>query len=602
MLKVETQQKFVSRVETYQRALAVFLPGTSTNITSCRAFPDRRTWKPNFKGTGAWLIAATRVNIVYLLEQWPDIHWTDEAAKVRDKLDEHRELIEELIERKSSSVLQVGDYRFGGRFEPYEHQQRAFALSRDTEAYALFMDPGTGKTRVIIDTACYLFGKGDITGVVVVSPNSVKDVWDEEIVLHSPSHYQHDVCVYSSGSGKVARKREDHHVRHSHENQSHLAWLIVNIEALSQATSRSYKLVTMFLKFHKAILVVDESSKIKTPGAKRTRNVVKAGKLARYRRILTGTPSTQGPLDLFSQFKFLDPFVLGFGSFYAFRNHFALMDTQAGYPQLIAYKNLDELKALIDPYSFRVTRDECLDLPDKIYQRRDIELSTEQRRHYKELTEWMRTELHGRDISVINVLTQLLRLQQVVGGFLPAEELDALERSIQGPQMAEKIPGPNPKITALLEVTEELPQRDRVVIWARFRAEIDLIVQELRRCYDADQVVEFHGGRDTEERTIARRKFQDPKSEARFFVAQTETGGFGLTLTEANTVIYFSNSFSLESRIQSEDRCHRVGQTRKVTYIDLVAKNTLDLKVLGALREKKKLADLITGDGWKKWI
>ncbi len=592
-----------SRVETYQRALAIFLPPSTRNIASCRDFPDRRTWKKTFKGTGAWLLAATPVNVAHILKHWPNIHWTEEAAEVRDGLSERDEVAEVLASRKTAIATPVGDYRFGGQFEPYEHQRRAFSISRDTSNYALFMDPGTGKTRVIVDTACYLFGRGDIDAVMVISPNSVKDVWSEEITLHSPDHYQHAVRVYSSGSKKADKLKEDEMAKGQHDSAGRLSWWITNVEAMSSVKGRAYKLAMSFLKTHRVLLVVDESSKIKSHGAKRTRNITRAGKSARYRRILTGTPSTQGPLDLFAQFRFLDPHILGFGSFYAFRNRYALIDNRQGYPQILGYQNIDELKDLIDPYAFRVTRDECLDLPPKVYQRRDVKLSAQQRRHYVELAAMMRTEFEGREISVINALTQLLRLQQIVGGFLPAKEVDALERVTRGTQTAERIPGPNPKLIALTDLIEDLPERDKVVIWARFRPEIDLINTELSKLHGDDSVVDFHGGRDTEYRTWARQRFQDPDSGVRFFIAQTETGGIGLTLTAANTVVYYSNSFSLESRIQSEDRCHRIGQERTVNYIDLVAKSTLDIKVLSVLRTKKKLADQITGDKtWMDWI
>ena len=594
-----------ARVESYRKSLALFIPFSAQNTNLCRAFPDRRVWKPAFKGTGAWLVAATRVNIEHLLRHWPKIRWSTEAAAVRDSALSVAERAVELSGRKTEEIPDtVGDYEFGGTFKPYAHQRKAFLLSRDQPAYALFMDPGTGKTRVVIDNACWLHGKGELSAVLVVCPNGVKDVWAEEIALHSPKHYRHEAIVFSAAATKAERARTEAHAA-AGRIPGKLAWLIVNVEAASTASSRGLALMRRFIAEHgpsNLMLVVDESSKIKSPQANRTKTIIQLGKGVAWKRVLTGTPSTQGPLDLYAQFQFLDPKILGFGSYYSFRNRYASVSTAGGFPQVLGYRHVDELRRLIDPFSYRVTRDECLDLPDKIYLRRTVKLNSAQRRLYDQLRHEMRAEFEDREITVVNALSQLLRLQQVVGGFVPPPERDALDVVLGERPEPGAIPGRNPKLAAVGEILAELPETDKVVIWARFRPEIDLLCRELRREYGAGSVVEFHGGINREDRAMARRLFQDPRSYARFFVGQTETGGIGITLTAARVVIYYSNSFSLESRIQSEDRCHRIGQHRAVTYFDLTARDTIDLRLLTTLRKKKRLADEITGDAWKEWI
>ncbi len=349
-----------------------------------------------------------------------------------------------------------------------------------------------------------------------------------------------------------------------------------------------------FLSNHAALMVVDESTRIKTPGAKRTKNIIKVGKSAVSRRILSGLPITQGPLDYFAQFQFLDPNILGFGSMYAFRNRYALLGGYLG-KEVMGYANLDELIALVDPHSFRVEREECMDLPPKTYTKRFTHLGVVQKQLYDSMARDLVAEFAGGEVHATIVLTQLLRLQQITGGFLPIPEDDG---SYQG--RVDAIPGTNAKIQALMEVLEEAP--GKVIIWARFRAELGLIANHILKEFGEGSGVLFHGGVSQADRKVALLSFQDPNSPIKYFIANAQTGGLGLTLTEAQTVVYFSNSFSLEERLQSEDRCHRGGLKHPVTYVDLVAKDTLDTKVLDALRTKKNMATLITGDRIAEWI
>lgn len=580
------------RVERHKNAWLLFTPPTKENITNCRRIPDGRTWN----GTrSAWTVNSTLKNLRHLEACWPHASWDEDALELKylvlAKSDQAESLRQDKEKLAKQQELQVTDYKFGGRYpEPWHHQKEAFLLSRDEEAFALLMEQGTGKTRVIVDTACYLFAKGEIEAVLVICPNSVKDTWKEELHDHSPEWARHDLRVYDSGLKKSEKQELESFIKSN--GRMRLKWLVVNVEGLS--TGKLPELAAEWVARWNCLVVVDESTRIKSPSAKRTKRVFKLGKQAPYRRILTGTPVTQGPLDLYSQFRFLDRHILGFGSYYAFRNHYAIMGGYNG-KQVIGYANLDELQRLIEPYSYRKLKTECLDLPPKVYEKRVVELSAQQRKAYDEMKNDMVTSLAGKEVSVTIVLTQMLRLQQIVGGFLPVPPEDETEDWVTVP-----IDGPNPKLQALIEETSDLP--GKAIVWARFRAEIEIISNALREAYGKDSVVEFHGGVKQTDRQDARRSFQDPDSPVRFFVGQVEAGGIGLNLQAATTVIYFSNSFSLETRLQSEDRAHRGGQTNRVTYIDLLAKNTLDRRLLTVLRGKKNLADLITGDNVGQWI
>jgi len=582
--------------------LQLTTPYSPRNVELCRAIPDHHMWHPDTK---SWLCKATTRTAAYLKSAFPDAVWSPDALRLLNeaetKIVEHREAVVTLKAEKDvigGADAVVTDYRFGGP-APFTHQRRAFLLSRDRAAFALLMEQGTGKSKVIVDTACWLFGRDKIRQVLVVAPNSVKTNWvTDEVPIHTPDYVRYRAAYW--GGGTAEHRRQVAAVLEGDEPDV-LRWLVINVEALS--TGRGAEAVEAFIRRAPTLMVVDESSRIKTPGARRTRAVIRLGRFAAYRRICTGTPITQGPLDAWAQFRFLDADMLfGFESFSSFRTYFAIL---GGFNNrvVVAYAHLDELQRLIEPHSYRVLRADCLDLPPKIYQKIEVDLADVQRRLYDQMRDQMVAELSAeKKVTATIVLTQLLRLQQITGGFVPAETVLVAPNGIPvvADAVAEPIPGPNPKLAALLELVDDVT--GKVIVWARFRAELDMIARALREKFGPDTVVEFHGGVKDDARILARTAFQDPGSPVRFFVGQTETGGLGLTLTQAKTVVYFSNSYSLESRLQSEDRAHRIGQTGSVTYVDLIARETVDLKLMSALRAKKALAGTVTGDLWKDWI
>ena len=449
---------------------------------------------------------------------------------------------------------------------------------------------GTGKTKLAIDTACWLYEQGEIDGLLVVAPNGVHRNWvDNEL----PKHAWVDYYAHAFHSRKARTKAHTSAVEETITGHG-LTVLTMGYEAF--ITDKGKAAAADFLKNRDVLMVLDESARIKTPSAKRTRSIVKAGKLAKYRRIMTGTPATNGPFDIFSQYLFLSPSFWmdhGFGNFTTFRSYFGVFEdgwnshTGREFKQLVRYRNLDKLHDMIDPLSSRVTKDQVLDLPPKLYSTREFDLSKEQSRLYEAFKSSSMEELLealGDDFDLPQglAIVIMLRLQQITCGYLPNPEGEL-----------KMIDGPNPRLEELKEICEELDHP--AIIWARFQKDIDLISKDLKgRC------VTYDGRTGPDERAEAIERFQN--GDVQFFVANPAAAGEGLTLTAARTVVYYNNSFKLDHRLQSEDRAHRIGQEHPVHYIDLVARETLDDKILKTLVAKKSIADTITGDELKAWL
>ena len=319
---------------------------------------------------------------------------------------------------------------------------------------------------------------------------------------------------------------------------------------------------------------------------------MKLAKDAKYRRILTGSPITKSPMDLFSQCAFLSDRALGFNSYYAFQNRYALVQKRSmgtrAFQEIVGYRRLDELNEKLDQFSNRILKEECLDLPDKMYIRRDVPLTDEQKWIYKQMKKLALAKLdNGELATTASVLTQIMRLQQICCGFLQPDD-------------GEMQPIENNRLNELLDITEEL--QGKAIIWASYTYGIQQIASALRDRFGPEAVATYYGATPQDERQDIVDRFQDPDSALRFFVGQPLTGGYGITLTAANTVIYYNNSYDLAIRLQSEDRAHRIGQQNKVTYIDLVSPGTIDEKILKALREKINLAGEVLGEKARAWL
>jgi SNF2 family DNA or RNA helicase len=346
-----------------------------------------------------------------------------------------------------------------------------------------------------------------------------------------------------------------------------------------------------FLSCHNTIIGIDESTTIKNPQAKRTRAIVELGTKSKYRRILTGSPVTKSPLDLFAQCYFLHPYLLGHESYYTFKVRYAVtkqINVSGRTIQIVVgYRNLGELSEKLKPFSYRVLKDDCLDLPKKTYTKRIIELTDEQKKVYKTMKQQAIAFLNGKMITTATVITQMMRLHQITCGHFKSD--DGTIQTIK-----------NNRIDQLMEVLEEM--EGKAVIWAHYRYDIKNIVETVSKKYGENSVVTYYGDTSTDDRQKAIKKIQDPKSPVRFIVGTPQTGGYGITLTGASTMIYYSNGYDLEKRQQSEARIDRIGQEKPMTYIDIIAEGTVDDKIVQSLRKKVNIATEIMGEELKDWI
>jgi SNF2 family DNA or RNA helicase len=337
-------------------------------------------------------------------------------------------------------------------------------------------------------------------------------------------------------------------------------------------------------------MALDESTTIKNPSAKRTKNVLALAPMAKYRRILTGSPVTKNPLDLYTQCEFLDPFLLNFNSWYAFRNRYAIMKTihvrGRSIQTVHKFQNLGELSDRLKGFSYRVLKEDCLDLPEKIYMKRHVALTKEQENLYEQMRKTAIANLNGKVTSTVTVLTQLMRLQQITCGHFVAD--DGTVQTIK-----------NNRLDELMDVLEET--ENKAIIWAYWQRDVQDIKDAIEKKYGPRSVVDYYGLTPQDERQDNIRRFQND-NECRFLIGTPSTGGYGITLTEANTVIYYSNGYDLEKRLQSEDRAHRIGQKKNVTYIDLIAEDTVDEKIVKSLRKKINIASEVMGEELRDWI
>lgn len=476
---------------------------------------------------------------------------------------------------------------------PYAHQERDFYRSRDMEAFGFLYEMGAGKSKPTVDTASYLYSYGRINAVLIVAPNGVHSKWlKEDFPLSFPDHIQYEGAIWEAGNKKAEQACEN-----LLRPGAQLRVLCMNVDAFSLEKGRGFALAKKFLQSTDCLMVIDESSRIKNPDAKRTQNICKLGEKAKYRRVLSGTYISNSPFDVYGQFMFLDPSILG-QSFYAFKAQYAeILDKTDPLvvglmaknnlrfaPQIVAkdkvtgqakYRNLDKLKQLLAPYCSRVTKEECLDLPKKIYQNRYFKLPPAHMKAYTQLRDKAKLELTSGDkLTVMHKLTLMLRLQQVTSGFFPSDT----------GELVHMYPDPkdNPRYAALLELLEDL--EGGTIIWCRFVEEIEAIVQLLgpENCYA------YYGKISVTDREEAKVGFQQRKRK--YFVGNLQTGGIGLNLTAAENEVFVSNTFSYEDRKQGEDRAHRIGQERNVNIFDLLAEDTCDKSIVRVLKNKEDLA------------
>lgn len=543
-----------------------------------RALPNRK-----FNKSGkVWTAPAIRVNIQAMEFTLGGASWS-------------RLALDKLAEVKSSVAGSVAPalpfplhYQF--KTQPFKTQIAALHKAYGRPAFAFYKEMGTGKSKTFIDLACASRMGNLIHNALMLCPIAVRKNWVRELAIHSP--FPVDTFLLDSSKPKEFEKWL---------NKPHdFKWLIVGIESLG-ISKKAFEMVCHYLeRFPKTMACVDEAHLIKSHNAVRSQRCHEFGRHSAMRVIMTGTPIAKGVMDLYGQFEFLDPNILGVGDYYSFRNRYAVM---GGFEnkEIISYQNMDELMEIVNPFVCQVRKEEALpDLPPKLYTRRYVTMTPEQTKHYATMVKDKRVTHGDRSLTVKNALGKALRLQQITGGFVPLDEIDLFTEKKY--VVCEPIGIVNPKVRDVLEVCEELDGQS-IIIWCAFRPEIDAVAAALREKYGDDDVVEVHGGIDENQRDInVNELFQ--KKKATKLVANASTGGTGLTMTAAEVEYFYSNTHNFIQRQQAEDRAHRAGQKKSVLIIDCISQidhggklvDTVDMLPILSNEQKKDLSEYIKGE------
>lgn len=505
---------------------------------------------------------------------------------------------------------------------PFAHQMRGLIRSYKAPHFALTWEPRCGKTKPTLDTAGLAFLRKSITGLGIVAPKGVDRNWlEDEIPLHLSDIVPRMCLLYRSNDvGRVWWKNAYKDLL----KFDGLAILAINVDSTSRANGRTA--LQKFMDARRTLLAFDESADGKTPNSARTKALYHLSKRAKAKRILDGTPAAESPLELFAQYRFLDPAITGFSNFTAFKARYAVYETAHAYnkatggtqeyEKLVSYAHLDELMAAVAPFTDRVQRADVFDMPAKVYQKERYQLSPEQLRVYNELRETYRTELmSGAYITAANVLVRYLRLQQVLSNRFPSERFtlclacsgngcatcdDAGVIENKNRDEGHVIDAThNPRIDALNRVIGTSRARSQpTIVWCRFKTEAADIMA-LARDHNR-KVMRYDGSCTDDEKFTAKRAYQ--AGDIDFIVGSAPAGGRGITLSKCELMVYFSNYFALRLRLQSEDRGEAPGKKEGTDIVDLVAEGTIDEDLITGLRAKKSLSDMIMGDTVRQWL
>lgn len=472
--------------------------------------------------------------------------------------------------------------------KPYAHQREALSRGWNKLGFAYLMEQGTGKSKVLLDDMAVNLEMGRIDQGLIIPYKGVAPQWvAPEMLQHWPERHKIATHLWRG----MGSKKEQREWRYFLERQDvDFKLFVINIEAFQQG-SKAVTHCMEYMEQGRTFGAIDESSRIKSHKAARTKALLRIAPMMEMRRILTGTVAPNDPSDVWSQFEFLQRGLLGHRSFYGFRAEYCVLrDMDVGgrkIPIVVGARQPEILQKVMAPHSYRVLKNDCLDLPEKIYITREFEMGPEQGRAYNDLKQFAFTQLaEGDYVSATEGITLLLRLHQAACGFVVDEEK-------QEHWLGDE------RIQACMDIAEDTD--GKIIFWSGFRLPIARLAYALRKRYGRESTVEFHGGINDADRSRAIDDFQHSRN-VRFFVGTQQAGGMGITLTRANTVVYYSNTFNLEHRLQSEDRAHRIGQRNNVTYYDLVAAGTVDQHIVKALKRKLDIASKIQGDEIKKWI
>lgn len=476
---------------------------------------------------------------------------------------------------------------------PLDHQAKIFRESVLKPAVSLFLQAGLGKTKIIIDKASFLYQLGRINTLVVVAPNGVHRNWHtDEIPKHMPDEVvaASRTLVYHSSKASTKKFQAEQKALLNHPG---FAILLVSYEAT--ITDKFKKWFKTFLKKRRAMMVLDESHKIKSATSQVKFSLVAMGAYAPYRRILTGTP-VEIPPDIYSQIRFLDPGFwpskglptkTEFDSLFTTFGEAAYGRGAKQYRPKVGYKNIELLHKWVAETGYQMSLDDAgIVLPPVIYSKRYHKLTLAQKKAYQELTDEGRTILDSGDLLETEFpMTLLLRLQQLICGYVACQADDPVQRIDPN--------GKNPRLeVAVDDILLEL--RHQAIVWARFKEDINQLMDAL-----GDKAVRYDGSVDGDGRARAKAAFQAGDKQ---YIVMSSAGAEGLTLTGSKTMLFYSNDFRMISRVQKEARQHRIGQNDTTCVIDMVCEGTVDEHIIDCLRSKKELADIITGSKLKDWI
>lgn len=469
---------------------------------------------------------------------------------------------------------------------PYPHQLQGAALLAEHDNFALLAEMGSGKTRMLCMDFEYKVKYAGLRNLIVTAPAGVYRNWVGE--LEEWTDVKFKLLVWVSGKTKKA----DLEAFLTYEGDLPRVFL-VNVESLSTVEAARTALVTL-LKSGNTMWAIDESQAIKSTTSQRTKFILKSAPLARWRRILTGMVAPENPLNVYSQFSFLDEKILGFRSYIGFRARYALLKKvdfkKGGRPVdiVVGYRNVEEIQQKIARHSFRVRTADVVSLPPRIYMPlREVELTAEQRKAYADMKRHAMTEIsQGQYVTAQIAAAVLTKLHSILCGHVVDENGNLHDI-------------PSNRIKELLSLLEDYS--GKAIIWAPYPRLLSKISLALREAYGEDSTVEYWGETSSDDRETAKQRFQEDPT-CRWFVSNQSVGGEGITLTAANLVIYAANSWKNSARQQSEARAHRIGQEKTVTYVDLCCRGTMEEKLIQALRKKMDLAALISGDRVKEWL
>lgn len=540
-------------------SLYVRFPYSAKNVSRIRSLSGARY----LRNRSAWRAPLSEETLLRLKELFAGDN-VFVADDVRDFFKETDKKEQEVIEWKNQPLetLQFpADLSF--HTEPRDHQKRALAYCLNKPAWGLWMEMGTGKTKVMLDLMGYAAQKKMQRPFLIIVPSQVVGrTWLNEACKHRPELSMRLLV------GSVANKIE--------QFKAYLGTtdaFVVNYDS-------AWRMHAELLRRRYGIVILDESHYIKNKKAARSKFIIKLGAQASRRYCLTGTPMPNNPLEIFNQVRFLDPSIFGYSE-RAFQDAHTV---QSGF-YVLGYKNLESLSRKLSTISYRVTKQECLDLPDKIYQSYEVDMASEQKRVYKELSKTLVSELEGQTLQVSTALAKLVKLRQVASGFIYGDNETAHEFT------------PNPKVEVMRDLFEEGGLRNsKVIVWYAFKQERKILQSAFQKM---DIETTFIDGEVPQDKRMDRIDQFKAVGGPGVLLAHLKTG-IGFTVTECSNMIYFSNDWGADVRQQTEDRIHRIGQTNKCLYIDVLSRGSIDVEIRKLLQEKKKLSDAITMNDIKK--